>query len=633
MAVHSKKDSLHNPAATANPNRDVLDYNFTIAAMARLLFEHEAFDREASTLVPAFSKLRVIERLMVDEFGFSNVTAYGLAANHATGFLSETREFAQIITTPPFNCAIDFIAKAKLVARTKFAMLLPINFLTDGEFHREVRDKTDFPLARIYPMLRDVKFGVSDSKAETSVTSQSQVAWFVWERGHIGGVSTQWINGDQRDAQKEHCFRSATANDNSEPAPKPTTHEFFNGDCLEVMRQMPSESIDLIITSPPFNLGKSAPNWRRNDNPKTAGYDGYNDERIRDEYVDWQRDCLREMWRLLKPSGAIFYNHKPRISDRVLDTRLNLIPSEIPIHQIVIWNTMGRFHPNIRHYAQAHQWIIILSKPDWQLRAQGASGVGDVWDISGERNSDHPYPFPVAIPSRIIETSHCADVVFDPFAGSGTTALAALRLGKSSISIEQSAQYVEMSRRRIGGECEWAEDTQHAVPHFSMDVCQPVFRGKSSELAIKNGVRHFANLKRKAARGSLEKARLRVLKGIDNALMQAGCGQREPFRGWYNVIDNTALARVRWGKRDMPNDDGESATAIKRTELTEFYLRIRAEVEAGEFDERIEAARRSIKKRRPLSASARQTMTAKRMSTIQRRMVETENTVPDSECV
>ena len=93
----------------------------------------------------------------------------------------------------------------------------------------------------------------------------------------------------------------------------------INGDCLEVMKQMPSESVDLVITSPPYNLrnniggGFKNPDvhWR---NPGLKnGYDGYTDDMPYKDYILWQTKCVAEMFRLLKPNGAIFYNNKNRI--------------------------------------------------------------------------------------------------------------------------------------------------------------------------------------------------------------------------------------------------------------------------------------------------------------------------------
>lgn len=93
------------------------------------------------------------------------------------------------------------------------------------------------------------------------------------------------------------------------------------GDNLEVMRQMPDKSIDLVVTSPPYNLKNSTGNGmkagtksgRWANNPLQNGYAHHDDEMPHDKYVEWQKDCLKEAMRLLKDDGAIFYNHKWRV--------------------------------------------------------------------------------------------------------------------------------------------------------------------------------------------------------------------------------------------------------------------------------------------------------------------------------
>ncbi len=101
--------------------------------------------------------------------------------------------------------------------------------------------------------------------------------------------------------------------------------DYFNqivcGDCLEVMRELPSNSIDLVVTSPPYNLKNSTGNGmkagtksgRWANNPLQNGYADHDDEMPHDKYVTWQIECLSEAMRLLKDDGAIFYNHKRRV--------------------------------------------------------------------------------------------------------------------------------------------------------------------------------------------------------------------------------------------------------------------------------------------------------------------------------
>ena len=106
---------------------------------------------------------------------------------------------------------------------------------------------------------------------------------------------------------------------------KEFTNKIHCGDTLDVMRNLPDESVDLVITSPPYNIKNSTGNGLKNGNGgKWAnaelqnGYSHYDDCRPHDEYVAWQRNCLAEMMRLIPDTGAIFYNHKWRVMDVVM---------------------------------------------------------------------------------------------------------------------------------------------------------------------------------------------------------------------------------------------------------------------------------------------------------------------------
>ena len=89
------------------------------------------------------------------------------------------------------------------------------------------------------------------------------------------------------------------------------------GDCLEVMSQLPDKCVDLVVTSPPYNLKNSTGNGMKcgkggkwSNAALIDGYATYDDCMPYDLYCEWQRNCLSEMWRLIDDNGAIFYNHK-----------------------------------------------------------------------------------------------------------------------------------------------------------------------------------------------------------------------------------------------------------------------------------------------------------------------------------
>lgn len=241
------------------------------------------------------------------------------------------------------------------------------------------------------------------------------------------------------------------------------------GDCLTILPTLPSHSIDAVITSPPYNLGSSPwphlGNWKpgdasgagsnskwRNGSDAGAGiqYGTHSDTLPWPEYVAQQRAVLSELWRLLKDDGAIFYNHKPRVVGAKLWTPLELVPEECILRQIVIWARPGGMNFNPTAFVPTHEWILVLAKPDFRLRSRGASGVGDVWRMNPETN-EHPAPFPLELPQRILSTLD-AEMILDPYAGSGTTAVACIQAERRFVGIEIDPHWHALAERRCAAE-------------------------------------------------------------------------------------------------------------------------------------------------------------------------------------
>lgn len=231
--------------------------------------------------------------------------------------------------------------------------------------------------------------------------------------------------------------------------------KIIKGDCLEVMREMADDSVDITVTSPPYNLGEGmedkgglrvAHNGSKWGGSKLRnGYETHNDAMPFADYVEWQRAVLRECWRVTR--GAIYYNHKPRIVKGELRTPLTLCEG-LPIRQIIVWDRGSGFNFMPAAYMPMSEWIVLMAKPEWKLRDRSASGVGDVWRMSPDRGNEHPASFPLELPTRAIETSD-AQIILDPFAGSGTTLLAAKNLGRQAIGIEVSETYCRLAAEKL----------------------------------------------------------------------------------------------------------------------------------------------------------------------------------------
>ena len=227
----------------------------------------------------------------------------------------------------------------------------------------------------------------------------------------------------------------------------------LQGDCLDVMRTMADESIGVVVTSPPYNIKNSTGNGLKNGSggkwPKAeliSGYDAHDDSMPHDEYVEWQRACLSEMMRLLRPDGAIFYNHKWRVQNGLLQDRADIMEG-FPVRQIIIWHRKGGINFNPGYFLPNYEVIYLIAKPDFRL-APKANAAGCVWEIKQESGNPHPAPFPVELAFRCIDSVRTGPVL-DPFIGSGTTAIAAEMCGVEWIGIEKSATYVAMANDRL----------------------------------------------------------------------------------------------------------------------------------------------------------------------------------------
>ncbi len=235
--------------------------------------------------------------------------------------------------------------------------------------------------------------------------------------------------------------------------PEDYINKIICGDSLAVMQQMPDSCLDLVVTSPPYNLKNSTGNGMKDGRggkwagaALVNGYSHYNDNIPHDEYADWQYNCLKEMFRLIKNDGAIFYNHKWRVQDGLLQNRQDII-RDLSVRQIIIWRRKGGINFNPGYFLPTYEVIYLIPKPDFKL-APKANAYGDVWEFTQEMNNPHPAPFPVDLINRII-SSTTAQIILDPFSGSGTTAIVAMGLKRKYIGIELSPDYCEMSEERI----------------------------------------------------------------------------------------------------------------------------------------------------------------------------------------
>ena len=237
--------------------------------------------------------------------------------------------------------------------------------------------------------------------------------------------------------------------------PKDFINQFICGDAVQVLKQIPDESLDLAVTSPPYNIKNSTGNGLKDGRggkwasaALIEGYATYKDNMPHKKYVKWQREVLAEVMRILKPTGAFFYNHKWRVQAGLIQDRQDIV-QDFPVRQIIIWQRAGGINFNKGYFLPTYEVIYMIAKPDFKL-APKANAAGDIWTFPQEMNNRHPAAFPVALIDRII-SSTTAQTIIDPFMGSGTTALSARKLERDFIGIDIAEEYCKLARKRLRG--------------------------------------------------------------------------------------------------------------------------------------------------------------------------------------
>lgn len=229
----------------------------------------------------------------------------------------------------------------------------------------------------------------------------------------------------------------------------------FKGDCLTLLRELPDDHVDIVVTSPPYNMGLvPGGNGRGMYKPGASnkggrfrdGYGEHDDAMDQDAYDEWQRTILAECFRVARM--AVFYNHRPRVEHGVLRDPLGN-DFGIPLRQRIIWNRGTGIDVNLRAFCTRGEYIYLFAKPEFELVSHSASGMGDVWNLGIESKvPDHPAPFPVSLPTRCIEATG-AKSVLDPFCGSGTTLRAASDLGIRGVGFELEKKFCDLAVKRL----------------------------------------------------------------------------------------------------------------------------------------------------------------------------------------
>ena len=230
------------------------------------------------------------------------------------------------------------------------------------------------------------------------------------------------------------------------------------GDATEYLRRFPDGYLTGIATSPPYNkhfnkrtLRSNASNWQ-SSKIMGEGYDSHTDNMPEDDYIEWQRNFISEAVRVVGDDGVVLYNIGRRIQNLKEDKRESIFDG-VDIRQTIIWNrgstnNQGGSHPTI--FPPIYELIYVIAGRNWKLPDRHVAEMrhwGDVWRIPFETKNEHPAPFPVALAERMVMT--CGDKVCDPFAGSGTIGITAIRCGVEYYLNDISETYKKMFEKRL----------------------------------------------------------------------------------------------------------------------------------------------------------------------------------------
>lgn len=361
--------------------------------------------------------------------------------------------------------------------------------------------------------------------------------------------------------------------------PEALLNRLHRAPCLDVLRRIPSASVDLAFADPPFNL--------------TKGYEGYTDDLAERDYLGWCKRWLVEYERVLKPGGALFVLNLPKWAVGLADFLLrsnslylqnwivwNALPEPkgvlMPAHYALLYFTKGERPARFNYCSMEQGWQPFdeaVFPPDRAdvcqrracVRRRRASSqtwrgeLTDIWhDIHRERRpiktsrseKAHPCATPERLLDRIIRlTTNAGDIVLDAFAGTGTSALVAERLNRRFIAIEQADEYLNVADDRLR---EKRSSWQRAT--------RPSRRGSASKRALQLELKRLALLLGRLP----DRADVEQLSKYDAAAFD------QAFASWSVALKAARNAVTASPERTSPS--GESLIAVADSEEPPPYL-------------------------------------------------------------
>lgn len=222
-------------------------------------------------------------------------------------------------------------------------------------------------------------------------------------------------------------------------------NKVYHKDCLKGLKEIDDASIDLIITSPPYNLGN-------NHHTGSKKHKSYDDNMNEEQYQKWQITVLNECYRILKENGSMIYNHKNRIKKGKQITPYEwLLKTKFIIKQEIVWINRSQNFDKIRFYPFTERLYWLTKRRSTKLtNILNKYDVFDwkEWSPVGTKKA-HTRAFPIKLVKDMLSVFPKAKLILDPFMGSGTTAIACKQMGKDFIGFEIKKEFIELCNKRL----------------------------------------------------------------------------------------------------------------------------------------------------------------------------------------
>jgi len=229
-----------------------------------------------------------------------------------------------------------------------------------------------------------------------------------------------------------------------------TSHTLFNADSRNLSNFIEPNSIDLVVTSPPYSVGKE-----------------YEVDVSWEEHLEMIDDVLGELKKVVRKGGAVAWNISSRPGWNTAIYHAMVLERHFSYIDTIVWEKVTAASPRFGNFVQynyyypnnTHEFVYIYSNGKFDCKSDASLEYAlkfrnDVWKLRPEnRDLSHPVPFPESLAENCVRLYSCkGDTVLDPFCGSGTTMKVARDLERNSVGVELDPEYCKVIKDRVGFE-------------------------------------------------------------------------------------------------------------------------------------------------------------------------------------